>query len=378
MKVLFVIFFSCSIFFAQTSLNLNGHLQNMQTVYKQENNSVLFLTNSINNRLNFKFQYNYNFIFDLSLRNILDYGQLVTLVPNYNKIAVSDNGYLNLTKEIYSEPSFVIYSNIDRLNLFYSHDNFEIQFGRQRINLGINFVWTPNDIFNSTSFLNFDYVEKPGSDALRLQYYFGYASSVQIITKLNSEEDITAAAVLKFNKWEYDFQLMTAITDIDYVFGGGWSGQIADAGFNGEMSYFIDRDNPKNNSGVFVGSLGANYSFSNGLLLMTELLYNSNGIIGKKNELSNIFSLEYSAKNLSSSRLSTFYQIQYPITSLISLSIASIVNPTDYSFFLNPSIDFSLTENIYLLASGQFFLGEELTEWGKLGKFFYLRLKWNF
>lgn len=378
MKVLFVIFFSCSIFFAQTSLNLNGHLQNMQTVYKQENNSVLFLTNSINNRLNFKFQYNYNFIFNLSLRNILDYGQLVTLIPNYNKIASSDNGYLNLTKEIYSEPSFVIYSNIDRLNLFYSHDNFEIQFGRQRINLGINFVWTPNDIFNSTSFLNFDYVEKPGSDALRLQYYFGYASSVQIITKLNSEEDITAAAVLKFNKWEYDFQLMTAITDIDYVFGGGWSGQIADAGFNGEMSYFIDRDNPKNNSGVFVGSLGANYSFSNGLLLMTELLYNSNGIIGKKNELSNIFSLEYSAKNLSSSRLSTFYQIQYPITSLISLSIASIVNPTDYSFFLNPSIDFSLTENIYLLASGQFFFGEELTEWGKLGKFFYLRLKWNF
>lgn len=378
MKVLFVIFFSCSIFFAQTSLNLNGHLQNMQTVYKQENNSVLFLTNSINNRLNFKFQYNYNFIFNLSLRNILDYGQLVTLVPNYNKIASSDNGYLNLTKEIYSEPSFVIYSNIDRLNLFYSHDNFEIQFGRQRINLGINFVWTPNDIFNSTSFLNFDYVEKPGSDALRLQYYFGYASSVQIITKLNSEEDITAAAVLKFNKWEYDFQLMAAITDIDYVFGGGWSGQIADAGFNGEMSYFLDRDNSKNNSGIFVGSLGANYSFSNGLLLMTELLYNSNGIIGKKNELSNIFSLEYSAKNLSSSRLSTFYQIQYPITSLISLSFASIVNPTDYSFFLNPSIDFSLTENIYLLASGQFFFGEELTEWGKLGKFFYLRLKWNF
>lgn len=378
MKLLYIILFFYSVSFAQTNFNIDGHLQNMQTVYKPENNSVLFLTNSINNRFNLKLHYINSFIFNLSLRNILDYGQLVTLIPNYNKIAASDNGYLNLTKEIYSEPSLLIYSNIDRLNLFYSIDNFEIQIGRQRVNLGINFVWTPNDIFNSTSFINFDYAERPGSDALRFQYYLGYASSFQLITKLNSEKDVTAAAVFKFNKWDFDFQFLTAITDADYVIGGGWSGQIADAGFNGEMSYFIEKDNYNNNNGIFVGSVGANYTFTSGLFLMTEILFNSNGIWGKKNKLNNIFSLEYSAKNLSSSQLSIFYQIRYPLTSLISLSFASIINPTDYSLFTNPSFEFSLTENIYLLAAGQFFLGEDFTEWGKLGKFFYLRLKWNF
>jgi len=119
-----------------------------------------------------------------------------------------DNGYIDLTWVNSSSSSYVFYSNIDRLNLFYTKDNLEIQVGRQRINLGINMVWTPNDIFNSSSFLNFDYVEKAGSDAVRFQYYTGLTSSVEFVYKLNGHKEISAAGIFKFNKWGYDFQLL--------------------------------------------------------------------------------------------------------------------------------------------------------------------------
>jgi len=91
-----------------------------------------------------------------------------------------------------------------------------------------------------------------------------------------------------------------------------------------------------------------------------------------------LFSFQYSAKNLSPSRYSIFAQLSYPITPLINASFALIINPSDKSFFLNPSMELSLNENVYLLASGQLFIGNNLTEWGGNGKFYYLRIKWNF
>ncbi|MCB0746736.1 MAG: hypothetical protein KDC90_04665, partial [Ignavibacteriae bacterium] len=234
---------------------------------------------------------------------------------------------------------------------------------------------TPNDIFNSSSFLNFDYLEKPGSDAIRIQYHLDYASSIQLITKANKAKQLTFAAIYKFNQWDYDFQTLAGLTEDDYIFGGGWSGDILGAGFTGEATYFNSRN--KFND-IFLSSIGTNYTFSNSLFLMCEFLYNSNGIVGKVNSINNLFNLEYSAKNLSPARYSIFTSLQYPITPLFNASAALILNPSDGSFFVNPSADISISQDVYILISGQFFLGGNYTEWGEYGQFYYLRIKWNF
>ncbi len=377
MKKIILISLLCitSLSFAQSDLEFDGYLQNLQTVWVPKQSSEWIFSNSISNRINFHYYPTSELTFYLGLRNIFDFGQFVSLVPGYDKIATIDNGLMNLTKKIISNKSSILYSNIDRLNLFYSSNNWEVQIGRQRINLGINFVWTPNDIFNSSSFLNFDYVEKPGSDAIRLQYHLDYASSIQLIAKEDKDKNLTMAGVYKFNLMDYDFQTLASFTKDDYILGGGWSGDISGAGFTGEATYFNSRTEMPN---IFVSSIGANYTFSNSLFINGEFLFNSNGIVGKEKTLKNIFDLDYSAKNLSPAKYSIFISTQYPITPLINLSIASIINPTDGSFFLNPSSEFSLTEDIYLLISGQIFFGEDLTEWGNYGQFYYLRLKWNF
>ncbi|MCP5064382.1 MAG: hypothetical protein GY936_18225 [Ignavibacteriae bacterium] len=373
---IFLLIYSISI--AQSKFELNGYLQNMQTVWAPNQVGSWFFQNSMSNRFNFTYYPSDNITVNASLRNIFDYGQFVSLIPNYNETATLDAGYFNFTKKITSNNSVILYSNIDRLNLLFSKENYEIQIGRQRVNLGMSMVWTPNDIFNSSSFLNFDYVEKSGSDAIRVQYYTGVASSVQLVTKLNHKEEISAAAIIKLNEWNYDFQFLTGIMEDDYVIGGGWAGQIKDIGFTGEFTYFRDKNNFQDTTGIVISTVGANYTFSNSLSLQAEFLYNSNGRTDKVVNTNNLFSLEYSAKNLSPAKYSLFGQIAYPITPLISGSLSSIFNPSDNSFFLNPSVEISLNEDVYLLTSGQFFFGDEFTEWGDYGQFYYLRLKWNF
>lgn len=377
MKTIYTIFiiFISTLSFGQSTLEYNGYLQNMQTVWAPKQIDFWIFSNSLNNRINISYFPTSNFTFNFSLRNILDYGEFVSMIPQYNQTATFDNGLLNLTKEITSNNSAILYSNIDRLNIFYSEDNLEVQIGRQRINLGINMVWTPNDIFNSSSFLNFDYIEKSGSDAIRIQYHLDYASSLQLVTKADREKNITMAAIYKFNNWDYDFQTIAGFTNEDYIFGGGWVGNIYGAGFSGEATYFSNRNNEAN---IFISSIGANYTFANSLFLSCEFLYNSNGITGKVNSSNNLFNLEYSAKNLSPSRFSIFVSTQYPITPLLNSSLATIINPTDGSFFVNPSLNISLSQDVYLFVSGQFFLGNNFTEWGDYGQFYYLRIKWNF
>jgi len=363
---------------AQQNVIVNGYLENLQTVWKPRFDSNLKLTGTINNRLNFTYYASDAFSLNISMRNLVVYGEFVSSIPNYADFVTKDAGYLNLTKKIFSGKSSVFYTNIDRLNLLYSKGNIEVEAGRQRINLGINLVWTPNDIFNSSSFLDFDYVEKAGSDALRFQYYTGISSSVEFVYKLNNEKEISAAGIFKFNKWEYDFQVLGGIMEKDYVFGGGWAGQIGDAGFTGEFTYFRDKESFKDTTGLIAAAFGGSYTFKNSLFIYGEFLFNSGGTTENAGGFNNIFNQKYSAKNLSAAKYSLFGEISYPITPLNKLDFSAIFNPGDMSFYIGPSVDISLTEDIYLLAAAQFFGGNKGTEWGDYGQFYYLRLKWNF
>jgi hypothetical protein len=56
----------------------------------------------------------------------------------------------------------------------------------------------------------------------------------------------------------------------------------------------------------------------------------------------------------------------------------SIYNPTENSIFIGPNAELSISDNVYLLFMGQFFIGPSTSLYGSLGYFNYLRLKWSF
>lgn len=363
---------------AQNNVSINGYLQNLQTVYNPRLSSELMSMNSIGNRFDLVWFADESATFNVSLRNYLDSGELVKLNPFYAELVSFDNGYFDFTKTIFSDSSYVFYSNIDRLNFELNLDDLDIVFGRQRVNWGINLVWTPNDIFNSFSYLNFDYVERPGSDAIRLQYYTSSTSSAEFVAKLNHKKKITSAALYRFNKFGYDFQILGGVMEDDLVLGGGFSGQIASAGFNGEATYFRDRKNLGKDNGILIASTGINYTFPNSLYFHIAALFNSNGTTGNAGGINYLDVTEFSVKNFTLAKYSLFAETAYQISPLTRASIGFLVNPSDHSFYIGPSCDISLTENIYLLLIGQFFGGNSSTEFGDFGKFFNMRVKWNF
>lgn len=362
------------------TFSLNGHLQYLENIWLQPNTEKWATMGSLNNRLDLRWNKG-SFAAHAGMRNIMNYGQLVyDYYPYLAEQATQEFGYLDLTHQWASDSSYFFYSNIDRANLRFTHKNLEVIAGRQRINWGTNLVWNPNDIFNTFNYFDFDYVERPGCDALKVQYYTGMLSSAQLAWKVDSDNNHTIAGMYKFHQWGYDFQVLGGWMHDDLVLGAGWSGQVEGAGFNGEATWFHPTESADAESkDVVIASAGTNYTFPNSLYLHTSVIYNSDGTTGKAFLGNNVLiGRDITVKTLTPSRMEVFAEAAYQVTPLIRANMAGIINPYDGSFFVGPSVDISLTDNIGLLLIGQLFFGDQFTEYGDYGQLAYGRLKWNF
>jgi hypothetical protein len=304
---------------------------------------------------------------------------MVRKFPDYKEMIDQDNGYFNLGTIIASGDSWFLHSAIDRAYIDYTKGKWQFRVGRQRINWGVNLVWNPNDIFNTFSYFDFDYEERPGIDGVKIQYYSGVTSSAELVYKVGRNNDESAVAgMYRFSKFNYDFQTLGGWVGKDFVLGGGWAGDIKGGGFRGEFSYFIPREKDNGSEEAFVASVSGDYTMKNSLYLHTGILFNSNGATGKAGSTRGVFDQNLTAKMLSMGMFNLFGQISYPFTPLLSGYFSTIINPCDGSSYLGPSIIYSLTNNLELMVTGQLFLGQSGTEYGDYGRFFYGRVKWSF
>lgn len=367
----------------------SGYLKNMQTglvfndaypdVIQQKLVDTLLLDQLIHNRINAKWYINDKWTFQAGLRNRLFTGDLVKLNPAYGlQTDEASNDYLDLSVLWVDQPSLVLHSVLDRFYMDYTSGNWEVRVGRQRINWGISSIWNPNDVFNAFAFTDFDYEEKPGSDAVRVKYYTGFASSVEIAAKAADHINKSVIAGLwKFNKWNYDFQLLTGWVKDEWVIGGGWAGSIKDMGFQGEWSYFIPTDDTQTDP-AFALTLGADYSFENSLYLSGGLLYNSEGA-NSAGSATQLFTFELSARNLYPYRWSIFLQSNYPLTPLSNIGMAVIYSPTrEHSLFVNPMYTYSIKENWDVNLIGQIVFDKEATKYKSPLQAIFLRLKFSY
>jgi len=362
----------------QHNWSLNGYITNMQSFMFQNLHNNWTVDNILHNRLNFKWnntKNNLNAV--LELRNRLIAGESVAANHDYAKLINTDNGYVKLSDNISTGISYVLNSRIDRVYFDYTKDKFQIRIGRQRINWGQCSTWNPNDIFNAYSFFDFDYVEKPGSDAIRLQYYNTNTSALEFAIKADNNHKVTSAMLYRFNKWNYDFQFLAGLlNEEDYVIGTGWSGNIGGASFTGEVSYFQPKHNFSDTTGILVASFGSAYTFKNSFTLQAEVLFDQYGNAGINNFV-DFYNMSLSAKNLSFTKVTFMLQASYPITPLLNASLAGMYYPKLNGFFLGPTLSYSLTNNIDFSIIAQSFSGQLVgnTEHFNFG---FLRLKWNF
>ncbi len=382
--------------FCLTSLNLSaqdkprnwalsGYVKNLQAFYNVTIpgiSPILETQNFVHNRLNFKWYLNDHLTFKTGIRTRAFYGAQPVLLGAFDENAGND--VLDLSFKILDEKEFLVHTLVDRLYFEYSKKNWEIRLGRQRVNWGINNFWNPHDIFNAFNFTDFDYEERPGSDALRVKYYTGAASSIEFAAKAFKEgtwDEIVFGFLWKFNKKNTDFQVMTAYFQEDLVLGLGWAGNIGNAILKGEMSTFI----PTTSDGeyAFAGTLSYDYSFKNGLFVSAGLLYNSSA--DADSQFGNLLNFEISPKNLYPYPWSIYVQTGYALTPLLMGNIALIYSPSEsHNTFLSPGLtysvaqdwDFDLISQINFLNYESFATGEKT--YASILQAVFMRVKYSF
>src|SRR5690606_2704904 len=119
---------------------------------------------------------------------------------------------------------------------------------------------------------------------------------------------------------------------------------------------------------ALVAAVSGDYTFPSTLFLHSELIYNSyaRGMDPMGIGL-NLLTESRSPKTLTFTELSWFNEGAYQITPLLRAGLYSIYNPVEGSFFLGPNAELSISDNVYLLFMGQFFLGSSDSIYGTLG-----------
>ncbi|RLD28728.1 MAG: hypothetical protein DRI70_03160 [Bacteroidetes bacterium] len=370
---------------AQEKVTLNGYLSDMLTGYHLSDNWLW--ANSLHNRINLMLYPTDWLSGSVQIRNRFIAGNTITKFPGYADGLDGDLGWLDMAfvsdGTLGDSAGYVLTSAVDRFWFQFSFGDLEIKAGRQRINWGQTFVWNPNDIFNSYSYFEVDYPERPGSDAIRLQYYTGNASTIELAAKLDSAQRITAAGYFRFNTLGFDIQLLGGVYQgEDLVLGTGWSGNLGPTAFRGEFSYFRDLDQFRDTTGYFMTSAGFDYTFSNSLWIQVEGLYSSFAKELDVNSFLQFYSGTLDVKNLGFTEWSFFTSISFPFTPLINGGFAAIYYPAWKGIYLGPSVTLSLISNLDLSLIIQHFTAEFdnsiVTPKRENNTFGFFRFKWSF
>ena len=353
----------------EPKLIVKGYVKDMVTFNFAGSDSTL-IDNLIHHRLNIAYYPSDHFTAKLEFRNRVFTGDLVRLVPNYGSLIDVNNDYFDLSYMPVNHNKIVIHSMIDRAFVQWNKNDWEITLGRQRLNWGVNLAWNPNDLFNSYSFFDFDYEERPGSDALRIRKYTGYASEIEFAIKAaDSFEEMTTAIKYLINKWNYDIQFIGGVMKNNLALGSDWAGSIGGMGFKGEVTYLNELDS--SNSGVLT-SVSLDYMLPNSLYFNASGLYNSYGLsepyFGLVNTSSNL-----DIRSISPYKWSAFLQSAYPIHPLLNAGIALMIFPSDGSYFINPTITYSIIDNLDLDVIGQLYYSDQSD-----AQALYLRLKYSY
>jgi hypothetical protein len=361
---------------AQNQLAVDGYISQLGSSQFSRESSNATWDYVWHNRLNMAWYPSDKFTLKLQFRNQFLWGQSINSTSDYANLFGADKGMVDMSWNWFDGTSTLLNTQIDRLYGEYNNGNLEVTLGRQRINWGRSLVWNPNDIFNAYSYYDFDYAEKPGADALRAVYYTGIASSVELVSKVDSTHNITIAALTKFNKWGYDIQFLGGyVNSEDFILGTGWEGNIYQFSLRGEISYYHPQKSFADTTGVWLATIGTDISLNNRLTVQAEFLYNDKQTVSSLTEL---MTAPANSKSLSISQFNLFANVNYAITPIISAYMAGMYYSDQNGFFLMPGFDLSLSNNLYFSMIYQYFNLNMPQSDRLVLNFAFARLKWNF
>ncbi len=334
--------------------------------------------NLIHNRLNFRTYLSKELTLDVQIRNRIIWGASLSL-PGYKEFVEPDTE-IKLSSFLIDKPGLLFHSKIDRFYLNYNYKNWEISIGRQRLNWGKTWAWNSNDLFNAYNFLDYDYEERPGSDAVSLLYNTGSGSYIQgAYAYGRSLRRSIIALRSQMNISSYDIQLLIAHYYNDLATGIGWEGNIKNLGFKGESTVFFPESPDSDNATTVLTSISFDYFFKNGLGIIGSMLHNSNGS-DDINELTSLFSAGESlnARNLMPNKWSFILQNSYEINPASTTSLGILYLADINALALLPVFTYSISNDWDFNFIGQLFFMENENKFKNMQNNLVLRFRYNF
>lgn len=387
MKTLRKYFFHATwILFCLTTQNLwaidrpivTGYLKYLPSLRANSSLESFYFDQLLHNRFNIRWTLSDNVTFQGALRTRIFEGYNVRNIPFYQDFIRQDEGWVNASWVLFQENSFMMHTISDRFFFDFTYEKWQVRIGRQRINWGINTVSNPNDLFNTYSFFDFDYEERPGTDAIRVQYFASVLSRFEwAYSPGNSARESVAAFLYSFNQKNYDIQLITGYFRHRWAIGGGWAGSIKNTGFKGELTFFRDLE-PQQSipASNLVTSISADHLFKNSSYLIIEYLFNQKRE-GVETDL-RFFTQPLRADNLSFTDHAVFANYTYPVSPVVKLGMAGFYFPSESGVFLSPNLNYNMKQNLDLLVISQLFMGKENSVLSQAGYLLATSLKWSF
>lgn len=364
----------------QSPWDLSGYIKGMTTL-SQPSDAPSQTEYLLHQRFDLEYRGVEQWQFNLGMRNRLLYSKALSQ-PGYGDLIGADPGYWDLSANWLERDTLLGTSSFDRLYATWRGEQWQLRGGRFRINWGMTTVWNPNDLFNAYSIYDFDYEERPGSDALMASRQLGFASELNLVFSPSDDPDRHSYALrYLFNVKGWDGQLLAGKSGLDHVAGLGFATDIKGAGVRGEISYFDpqtqDPQRPPLTS-AWVASLESDYRFSGqrNLMARVALLHISAPL--PASSAADYLRLPLSARTLSFTEFTAYGELGWDLAALTRLVLSTSYYDDD-SLFLGASLSHSLSDNWNLLGVVQHFDGQGGSLFGQSpATLWYAQLRWSF
>ena len=364
---------------AQDRVELFGYFEPTFLAAKTRNTVQQLFTNKLrvdlkaglSNRVSFAANFDYITYHGKTTWNILDFlsNDLTSGIPEFSQV-------------FYSIP-FTDRHFLDNAYLKIALKHVDITAGKQQISLGTGYVWNPLDVFNIKDPLDPTY-EQPGHNAVRIDLALGSQTS---LSALYSMEDSwkNSARMLRFkgNLLRFDFSL-TAIETVwryhDYtsfdlaamnftelpeqrrLVGGSTAGELLGFGVWAEYAYnWMEKTQDFNELVV-----GIDYTFDFQTYLMIEYYRNTLGKTDFKQYTLNDWMRQFAAEQKTISRDQIYAFFRHPVTDFIELGASCIYSISDKSAAVIPTLNWSFSDNLDIMAYVNFNAGREGALYSKI------------
>lgn len=246
---------------------------------------------------------------------------------------------------------------LDRLALKVALPFGDLTIGRQVLSWGTGRLWNPTDVLSPFPPTVIDREVRRGFDAVRLAVALGDTTQLDLLYLPQVvAADNGGVARFQTNLWGFDFSVSAGKYVRDLVFGADFVGDVGPIGVHGEGAYTVqllglEAGNVSVGEHFFRGVVGAEARPHEKVLLVAEYSYNGYGSTRPQDYAALLSSARVLRGEIfGAGRHQAGLAASFLATDLFTAQLSALMNLTDPSALIIPSVEYSVSQTVLLRA----------------------------